>query len=337
MESASENQSTDNSAESTTESTFQHQQEIEEGMTYFNCKKCSCTITYNSIDSGNNYKENVDPNVPHSGICKSCTSAEKFQQSIIVAGTPGYSSAEDHHHGDCEGNFSSTTFTSPLTQSSSSVRSSSAGREEEEQQQLVLDNNVYSVGKTHLVALSVKAPKNSSNYNVMNFYSSIGVYDQDFEMQMKDGGVNDKRIDKLYFGVDVIYKTDRKTFTCIPLLCPAKVYWDSLVGGSDQGECEVIVGISYDTNNHVYPIVAIYDAFRQFKNLAKTKTLIHTKFSRMAPTSISHDFTEAELDHFSKELIKFLCIKSAVEVKEGENLFILLLIISYYSTTNNII
>jgi hypothetical protein len=172
-----------------------------------------------------------------------------------------------------------------------------------------------------LVALSVKAPKNSSNYNVMNFYSSIGLYDQDFEMQMKDGGVNDKRIDKLYFGVDVIYKTDRKTFTCIPLLCPAKVYWDSIVG-SDQGECEVIVGISYDTNNHVYPIVAIYDAFRQFKNLAKTKTLIHTKFSRMAPTSISHDFTVAELNHFSKELFKFLCIKSAVEVREGETLYI---------------
>ena len=131
MECASENQSTDNSAESTTDSTFQRQQEIEESLTYFNCKKCSCTITYNAFDSKNNYKENIDPNVPHSGICKSCTSAEKFQQSIIVAGTPGYSSAEDHHHGDGEGNFSSTTFTSPLTQSSSSVRSSSAGREED--------------------------------------------------------------------------------------------------------------------------------------------------------------------------------------------------------------
>jgi hypothetical protein len=78
MECASENQATDNSAESTTEPTFQQQQEIEEGMTYFDCKKCSCTITYNSIDSGINYKENIDPNVPHSGICKSCTSAENF-------------------------------------------------------------------------------------------------------------------------------------------------------------------------------------------------------------------------------------------------------------------
>ena len=319
---SSENQSTDNSAaDTTTESAIQRLQELEDSCTYFNCKKCSCTITYNIIDSGNFYKENIDPNVPNSGICKSCMSAEKFQQSI--GRSPGNcSSSEDHGDG---GTFSSTTFTSPLTQSSSSVRSSCGagddGREEEEQQQqLLLDSNVYSVGKTHLVALSVKAPKNSSNYNVMNFYSSIGVYDQDFEMQMKDGGVNEKRIDKLYFGVDVIYKTDRKTFTCIPLLCPAKVYWDSLVG-SDQSECEVIVGISYDTNNHVYPIVAIYDAFRQFKNLAKTKTLIHTKFSRMAPTSISHDFTEAESDHFSKELFKFLCIKSAVEVKDGENYY----------------
>ena len=324
MECASENQSTNISAESTTESTFQRLQELEDSFTYFNCKKCHCTVTYHIINSGNDYKENIDPNVPHSGICKSCMSAEKFQQAIVVGKNQGYSSLlEDHHHGDGS-HFSSTNFTSPLTQSSSSVRSSSAGegREEEEEQQQpsFLDNNVYSVGKTHLVALSVKAPKNSSNYNVMNFYSSIGVYDQDLEMQMKDGGVNDKRIDKLYFGVDVIYKTDRKTFTCIPLLCPAKVYWDSLVGGgSDQGECEVIVGISYDTNNHVYPIVAIYDAFRQFKNLARTKTLIHTKFSRMAPSSISHDFTAAELDHFSKELFKFLCIKSAAEVKEGEN------------------
>jgi len=308
MESSIGNQSPNNSASAKTDQLLHG---IDDACIYYTCKKCSSTFTCEKKDGENNFSENIDPNAPNYRICKACMLEDKFHQSI---GSPG--SLSDHD----AGTSSSTNFLSPLTQISTSsvTRSSSDGDREEAKQQLhFLDNGncIYTVGKTHLVALSVNPPKNTSNYQVMNLYHSMGVYDQELEMQLKDG-FNDKRIEKFFVGVDVIFKTDRKTFTSIPLLCPAKVYWES--PGSDRNDCEVIVGILYDANNNAFPIVAIYDAFRQYKNLAKSKTLIHTKFSRMAPTLISQEFSDEEKHNFSTELYKFLKMKSALEEKDGK-------------------
>ena len=165
-----------------------------------------------------------------------------------------------------------------------------------------------------MVAVAAKAPKNTANFSVMNLYLSISVLEPDLEQQLKEGA-NEKRIEKFYTGVDVIFKTDRKVFSCVPLLCPAKIYYYDVLTGNTQ--CEVIVDIIHDGHNSTVPVIAIYDSFQQFKNLAKSRTAIHSMFSRFQPSSIQHDFSSEELNFFSKELFKFLNIKSVLEEKEG--------------------
>ena len=125
-----------------------------------------------------------------------------------------------------------------------------------------------------------------------------------------------KKLDKFYAGIDVIYKPSGKNVcNCLPVLCPAKVYYSL---GDDKGlQCDVIVGILYDSHNIAYPITAIYDAFNQFKNLVKGRNAIHTVFGRLLPSSIEHDFTAEELNTFSQELFPFLKIKSALQEMEG--------------------
>jgi hypothetical protein len=113
----------------------------------------------------------------------------------------------------------------------------------------------------------------------MNLYQSIGVYDQDLEMQLKVGA-NEKRVEKFYAGVDVIYKTDdRKVFCCLPLLCPTKVHYDDPITCTVQSE--IIVGICHHDghNSNTVAIIANYDAFHQFKNLAKSRSIVHSYFA----------------------------------------------------------
>jgi len=56
----------------------------------------------------------------------------------------------------------------------------------------------------------------------MNLYESKGVLDSDLEPLIKEA--NQKRVERFYAGVDVIYKpADKKVCSCVPLLCPAKV------------------------------------------------------------------------------------------------------------------
>jgi len=93
------------------------------------------------------------------------------------------------------------------------------------------------------------------------------------------------------------------------------VYYDDANTGKRL--CEVIVGIIHDGRNLTLPIIAVYDSFHQFKNLAKSRTVVHNLFSRYQPTSIAHDFTPEELRRFSKELYNFLNIKSGEEEREG--------------------
>ena len=86
----------------------------------------------------------------------------------------------------------------------------------------------------------------SSNFSVMNLYESHhGVLDVEFECLVKES--NDKRIENFYAGVDVIYKpTDRKVFSCVPLLCPARIYYTSSDEERDSLGQDIIVSILMD-------------------------------------------------------------------------------------------
>lgn len=90
----------------------------------------------------------------------------------------------------------------------------------------------------------------------------------------------------------------------------------------------MIVGITVDSHGNAYPIKAVYDSFHQFKNFSKERTVIHALFSRYKPISIKHNFTSEEMLLFSKELYKFLHLKTALEEKDG--ILCLIILIDYY-------
>lgn len=268
------------------------------GVDYFDCKICFSTVT---IDSE---QENIDPNLETSDICKTCKTNQKFKSTITE------DMIEDSSASAKSLICSSRQQETNNTSSEESLMSPLSGRSTSSDINVV---GIFAIGITHRVAEVVKAPKNASNFDVMNLYQSTGVYNSELEHQLSEG--NEKRIEKFYAGVDVIFKADRKVFSCLPLLCPAKVYYDAAAGGS---ECEVIVGIIYDGHNSAIPVIALYDSFHQFKNFSKTRGVIHTQFARFKPTSIEHDFSPEELNLFSIELSKFLNIKSALEEKAGK-------------------
>ena len=43
---------------------------LDESWTYFECKICFSTVTHSHANR-EHYAENIDPNAPHSGVCKS--------------------------------------------------------------------------------------------------------------------------------------------------------------------------------------------------------------------------------------------------------------------------
>ena len=90
----------------------------------------------------------------------------------------------------------------------------------------------------------------------------------------------------------------------------------------------MIVGITVDSHSNAYPIKAIYDSFNQFKNFAKVKTVIHALFTRYKPILIKHNFIPAEMLLCSKELHKFLHLKTALEEKEC--ILCLIILIDYH-------
>ena len=295
------------------------------GNDYFDCKNCGSTFWITRD------QENVNPNGEFSGTCKSCTAKQKFQnslsanndesalststsssnrRSIVVSASRRSSINTDVVAG--------SSFTSPLTANSSSNGAAADDDGYDERTPSAEHTTNYAVGDTHILFSTTKAPKNSSNFSSMNLYQSIGVYDQDLEMQLKDGA-NEKRIEKFYVGVDVIYKTDeRKVFCCLPLLCPAKVHYHDPITCTVQSE--IIVGIFHHDghNSNTVAIIAIYDAFHQFKNLAKSRSIVHSYFARLQPTSITYDFSADERALFSKELYKFLNLKTPLQEKEGD-------------------
>ena len=277
---------------------------------YFDCKICQNTFT---TCKG---QENTDPNsVPD--ICKNCKAKQKFQDAVssssgsdLLPSAPTHSVHIHTPTAALQPAGLDGTNLSPLTSYNGDVGSGSSITSGPPP-----PSSPFIIGESHIHAVSAKAPKvGSSNIGVMHLYNSNGVYDSELESLIKQS--NEKRIDKFYAGVDVIYKpSNRKVCSCVPLLCPAKVYYS--VADETKLRCEVIVGIIYDSHNSAVPVLAIYDAFKQFKNFSKGRHVIHTYFSRFQPSSIEHDFTADELNRLSQELFQYLNIKSAFQEMEG--------------------
>lgn len=202
------------------------------------------------------------------------------------------------------------TIISPLTNiSSSDVSANSANSKTS---CLLSDDDVFLEGTTHSKSMSIPS-RLCSNYSQITFYCSNSVFSTEIEeaIQIK----NETNTSKFYAGVDVVYQTARKTFTCVPLYCPARIY-----GGATNEDPEVYVGIIYDGNG-AYPIMAVYDIHGTFKNLTKCRNVVHNNFKRISPTHIAHDFSEAEMKLFEESLKVFLKIRSRSDILQGVFLF----------------
>ena len=275
---------------------------------YFDCKNCENTFTINSD------QENFDPNVP-TDICKNCLAKQLFQSVLseeALESSRRSKSIRSPHPSAAVADFDAT---SPLTSNLGDVGSGSSSSISREP--IYFPPSPFKIGESHTFAIQMKPPKTiSSNYSVMNLYESHGVLDSEFESLVKES--NDKRIEKFYAGVDVIYKpTDRKVFSCVPLLCPARVYYTSSDDERDSLGQDLIVGILLDRHGSPFPLLAVFDAFGQYKNLVKGRYVIHTYFTRLQPTSIVHDFTAEQFKDMSLQLYPFLKIKTAFQEMEG--------------------
>ena len=289
---------------------------------YIDCTKCFSTVAVQKN------KENMDPNGLMAHICKNCKSANVFEKELPDDVDESIIIRKEDLQTQCNSVLQTEVVEesiSPLTSTNTLSTDRSFCIPAEATSGITISkldlnclkssdschDNAFSLETTHMVAASGKAPKNTSNFFVVNFYQSSGVFESDLEVQLKDK--NEKKVEKFYAGVDVVFKSEKKVFTCQPLLCPAKVHYE--VGQVSQ--CDVIVGIILDSHGGSHPLTAIYDSFHQFKNFAKGRTVIHTLFTRHPPTSIAHDFDPAELALFSKELYQFLNFKSPLQEKEG--------------------
>jgi hypothetical protein len=185
---------------------------------YFDCKNCLNTFTIHGD------QENLDPNA-ETDICKNCKAKQLFQsvlsEEAIIDSTSRRRSKSIHspHPSAAAAAAAAADFDetemSPLTSNPGDVQSEPRDVRLEPRssnpRDLYFPPSPYKIGESHIFAVQLKPPKtNSSNYSVMNLYESNGVLDPEFESLVKES--NDKRIEKFYAGVDVIY-----TETTLPI------------------------------------------------------------------------------------------------------------------------
>ena len=285
---------------------------------YSHYNNCRCGRTFTEIAT------EEDEGVTK--LCKSCITEEaNFKSTVassaalVLSSTKSFTSASFSGSPSKYSQDPSSEFLvalSPLTNRSESSSSNQQQPSGVLDVGSLTDDGRYILEDTHLVAVSVKAPNWSANYSAMNLYNSIGVLDSDLELQIQTE--NEKRVNKLYMGVDVIFKPDGKAYIIsYPLMCPARVFY--VLNGKEK--VEIFVGIIVDGKNGCYPLQAVYDLFGGFKNLFMTKTIVHTYFQRMNPYKVSHEFSDEKLDLFGAQIATYMTLKSPLEEKEGLYIF----------------
>lgn len=209
--------------------------------------------------------------------------------------------------------LSNKIIISPLTNISSdgSVVSIQSGTNESS---FILDDGLYTESTTHPTSFSCRT-RLCGNFSQITYYSTKDVFNSEIEQSIESH--NEKSIIKFLGGVDVVYQTKRKTYSCVPLFCPARIV------GSGTADIDVVVGISFEGNS-AFPIIAAYDSHGTMKNLVKSRTVLGTYMKRICPTHFIHDFTEAEMIDFEEKLKMYLKIRNRSDELQGLNyLFIM--------------
>ena len=119
-----------------------------------------------------------------------------------------------------------------------------------------------------------------------------------------------------YFGgVYVVYKQSHSNNTVItPLFCPCRIV---LEGFSDARIPTVIVCLVLE-KGMTYAITAKYNTFNEFKQLnSRNRVIIHNEFTKNNPISMTHGFSDDEIELFSKALSELLNLRLPVDVLQG--------------------
>jgi hypothetical protein len=272
---------------------------------HFECSKCRRTVM------------NCNEDQAAKNMCKGCLAAMEFSASVVegVGGGPPLVSSNNSVTSNNSGH--QLVSSSPAI----SISRNDDGNFDDASSVLtsspnlmftgLRDDGVYNVGETHIIATQMKAPNRTSNYSIMNLYESEYIYDRDLEVRIR--GDNEKKVNKFYMGVDVIFKANGKVFTSYPLLCPASIHY--ILNGEESRD--IIVGIITDNKGGVFPVLAVYDLMGTFKNVAKSKTIIHTYFQRVGPHDVKHDLDDTERDRFSLAISELFNVKDPMHEMEG--------------------
>lgn len=275
---------------------------------HFECSKCHRTVM------------NCNEDQAAKKMCKGCLSAMEFSASAVEGigggGGPSLVSSNNSVTSNNSGGHQLVSSSPAISISrnddgnfddASSVLTSSPN--------LMFtglrDDGVYNVGETHIIATQLKAPNRTSNFSTMNLYESEYIFDRDLEVRIRAD--NEKKVNKFYMGVDVIFKANGKVFTSYPLLCPASIHY--ILNGKESSD--VIVGIITDNKGGVFPVLAVYDLMGTFKNVAKSKTIVHTYFQRLGPHDVKHDFNDTERDRLSVAISALFNVKNPMHEMEG--------------------
>lgn len=190
------------------------------------------------------------------------------------------------------------------------ARSSSSSLSYKVLQPVMSDDNLFAVSVTHEVAGSIDAPRNSSfgKLDIFNFKGAL--LDSDVEDAIALS--NSKSIAQYVGGIDIVYKQSFSTNTVLtPLLCPCRVSQEGM------DEAVVIVCIVLD-KGMAYAITAKYNSHNVFKQLNnRSRSSIHSEFTRFNPLSMTHDFTEEDLHSFANALKKLLKIVPPIDLLRG--------------------
>jgi len=103
----------------------------------------------------------------------------------------------------------------------------------------------------------------------------------------------------------------------VPLLCPARVYYTFSDDERNSLGQDLIVGILLDRLGSPFHLLAVFDAFGNYKNSVKGRYVISTSFNRFQPHSVVNDFTAEQTKDKSLQLCPFLKIKTAFQDMEG--------------------
>ena len=164
-------------------------------------------------------------------ICNSCKAKQLFQSTLsegAIESSRRSKSVRSPHSPAAVPDFDETNI-SPLTSNLGDVVVGSGSSSSSSREPIHFPPSPFRIGESHTFAIQMKPPKTiSSNFSVINLYESHGVLDSEFESLVKES--NEKRIEKFYAEVDVIYKpTDQRCsvvclyfvqrgFTILPLM-----------------------------------------------------------------------------------------------------------------------